>query len=332
MELAEIHNKRVFLSPLDWGLGHCARLIPIINQLVEQNCTLFIGVNEEQRVFFNQEKLKINLLDFCGYEFKIPKKNWEWNFVLQSPKLLKKIQQETEALSLLQEKYNFEMVISDHRYGCRITGITNIFLTHQLTIPGKFLKRQVNNMHRKYMNHFDFIWVYDDDRNLAGALSSSQSDPNTHYIGVKSRFVSEDLPLKFDVLVIVSGPEPHRSNFRSRLLEELKDSNLDIAFLGAELNRSGNDTQFKNVHYLHHASTYEINKLINQSRLIVSRCGYTTLMDLATVNKNAILCPTPGQGEQEYLYNFHRNTSNKIKLVREEEISIELIETILSQG
>ena len=35
---------RILLAPLEWGLGHATRCIPIINELIKQNCEVLIAV------------------------------------------------------------------------------------------------------------------------------------------------------------------------------------------------------------------------------------------------------------------------------------------------
>lgn len=330
MKLETIHSKKVFLSPLDWGLGHCARLIPIIKELIDNKCEVYLGVNEEQKQFFENESLEIQLLDFAGYDFKIPEKNWEWNFLLQSPKLIKKIDLESDLLKNLHSEHGFDIVISDHRYGCRIENVTSIFLTHQLNVPGKLLKKQINSLHKKYLSQFNFIWVYDDERNVAGELSVSNEFSNTQNIGVRSRFSIDHIKKKYDALIIVSGPEPHRSNFRKLMLSRFDNSEYKIAMLGADV--SGDlDRSEGNIDFVSHGSTEEMNELINSADVIISKIGYTTLMDVISLEKKAILCPTKGQGEQQYLANLHKGKAKKIMVVSEDEMSPELLGIMLSQ-
>ena len=159
MKPQDIFGKKIFISPLDWGLGHCARIIPIIDLLKKNGNQIFIGVNPQQKLFFEREEKKYQLIPFDGYDFKIPKKNWELNFALQSPSLAKKLKKERLELDKLMAEHQFDIVVSDHRYGLYHSGATSVFLTHQLKLPADFFAKSINAIHQKKMLNFDFVWV-----------------------------------------------------------------------------------------------------------------------------------------------------------------------------
>jgi len=67
---------------------------------------------------------------------------------------------------------------------------------------------------------------------------------------------------------------------------------------------------------------------LNRSKLVVSRSGYSTILDLAVIGTKALMTPTPGQVEQEYLARYHNQkgtfysvNQNDIDLIRDVKIA-----------
>jgi UDP-N-acetylglucosamine:LPS N-acetylglucosamine transferase len=106
-------------------------------------------------------------------------------------------------------------------------------------------------------------------------------------------------------MAIISGPEPQRSIFEKMLVSQLKESGLKAILalgkpeLGKEVITQGN------IDIYPHMNTEEMQQAILSSKLIIGRPGYSSIMDLAVLGKPAILVPTPGQTEQEYLADYH---------------------------
>jgi UDP-N-acetylglucosamine transferase subunit ALG13 len=146
----------------------------------------------------------------------------------------------------------------------------------------------------------------DDEKiNLAGNLSKPDALPNnTHYIGIQSRFEKQEIKKKYDFLAIVSGPEPQRSILENGLVKALQNrKEKSLIVLGKpEINTIN---QIGNLTIKSHLDAKDLNTAISQSELIICRSGYSTVMDLAKLDKKAILIPTPGQTEQEYLANYY---------------------------
>ena len=198
--------------------------------------------------------------------------------------------------------YNIDGVISDNRFGLYSKTIPCVFITHQLQIQSPYFSDSIRDFNYKYINKFDACWVMDDEENnLAGSLSKPNTLPNnTKYIGTQSRFEKKESKKKYDFLAIVSGPEPQRTILEKGLINALKDrTEKSLIVLGKpELNTS---EQIGNLSLKSHLNAKELNTAILQSDLIICRPGYSTVMDLAKLEKKALFIPTPGQTEQEYL-------------------------------
>ncbi len=116
------------------------------------------------------------------------------------------------------------------------------------------------------------------------------------FIGMLSRFKKMNLPMKYDVLALVSGPEPQRTIFESEIKKQLASSSLNYFIVKGKPNsfeKSKNETD--------HLNSRELNAMIESSTIIIARSGYTTIMDICKLGKKAIFIPTPGQTEQEFL-------------------------------
>lgn len=235
-----------------------------------------------------------------------------WKILAQFPKMAFTIYKEHKWLKQMVTDYNIDAVISDNRFGMYHKNIPSVYITHQLFIKtgNRFTERIAQRIHYFFINKYKECWVPDFKVNgLAGILSHPQKLPKKiRYIGALSRFEVNTAEKKYDVLIIISGPEPQRAIFEEKILNDLK-SFTGSALVIRGLPENGNELKNENpmVEIKNHLPGKELNTAILRSDLIISRCGYTTIMDLVRLRKNAILVPTPGQTEQEYLASRLKN-------------------------
>lgn len=195
-------------------------------------------------------------------------------------------------------------IISDNRFGVRSKQIPSVYITHQLNVLSGRSTFFSSKMHQYFIKKFDECWVPDIQAsgNLSGELGHlKQSSLNIKHIGPLSRMQKMPLPIAYDVLAIISGPEPQRTIFEHKLLETFRESKLKTLIVRGVVETEQKTVQDKNVTIINYLQSGELEKAINESEIIVSRSGYTTIMDLAAMNKKAFFIPTPGQYEQEYL-------------------------------
>ena len=296
-------KKRILIAPLDWGIGHATRCIPIINALISHNYEVVIAADGRPLHLLITEFPDLEVVRFAGYNIKyfnyLP---MSISMLLQSPKILLGIKKERTALEEIIEDYNINGVISDNRFGLYSNRVPSVFITHQLQIQSPYFSEAIRNLNYKYINKFDVCWIMDGEKvNLAGSLSKPDILPeNTVYIGVLSRFEKKYVEKKYDILGIVSGPEPQRSIFEKGLIKALKDrEEKSLIVLGKPEQNSSE--QIGSLSIKSHLNAKDLNTAILQSDLIICRPGYSTIMDLSRLGKKAIFIPTPGQTEQEYL-------------------------------
>ncbi len=296
-------KKRILVAPLDWGIGHATRCIPIIKELIKHNYEVVLAADKRPMHLLKKELPKLEMIRFSGYNIKYP--NYlpmSISMLLQIPKILWKIKQEHNGLNEIIKDYNIDGVISDNRFGLYTKQVPCVFITHQLNIQSPYFSNDIQEFNYNYINKFNACWVMDDkENNLAGRLSNAKILPkNTTYIGAQSRFKYQKTEKKYDFLAIVSGPEPQRTILEKGLVKTLKDrKEKSLIVLGKpELN---NAKEIGNLTIKSHLNAKDLNSVILSSDLIICRPGYSTVMDLAILMKKAFFIPTPGQTEQEYL-------------------------------
>ena len=314
----------VLIVPLDWGLGHVTRCIPIISYLLEVGCEVIAGAEVAQKALLLQEFPDLNIIDLSGYRMKYGYSSWHtrWRIMTQSAKILTKINKEKRWLDQLLENQHIDVIISDNRFGLHSSHVKSIFISHQLAIQtglGSIADQLIQRFNYHFINKFSACWIPDEEgeNNLAGALSHPKNLPAipVKYIGLLSRFNSilprtnfaaqrPNLNDKVKLLIILSGPEPQRSIFEKILLKELQQYHEPVDFVRGLPGEVDQIDAFNQVSVYNHLPAEILFQKIKCSHIIISRSGYSTVMDLLTQGKKCLFVATPGQSEQEYLAKY----------------------------
>lgn len=240
------------------------------------------------------------------YNIKYAKKgkNLKFKLFLSVPSIIIAVKRERKLITKIVEKENIAGVISDNRFGVLCKKIPSVYITHQLKVLSGITTFLTSKIHQKIIAQFDECWVPD----LEGSYNFSEKlghlkkhSFKLKYLGVLSRFKQQNLPIKYDLMVLLSGPEPHRTLLEKILLKKLKNYNGKVLFVRGVLNEKKKITISNNFKVTNYLLKNELEKAISQSNIIIARSGYSTIMDLAVLGKKAFLIPTPGQFEQEYL-------------------------------
>jgi UDP:flavonoid glycosyltransferase YjiC (YdhE family) len=324
--------RKVLVSPLNWGLGHASRCIPIIQGYLKKGADVHVASDGDALKLLQNEFPELTFHSLPGYEVKYgDESGLIASLVFQVPGLMKNISAEYMAMQKLQEQENFDLIISDNRPGIKSKKTKSVYLTHQLQFKVKFGGKLAGKMHQMMYKDFDEVWVPDVEspNSLAGELSQSNK-PKVKYIGHLSRAQNVLEAKIYDVLLLLSGPEPQRSKLEDELYRQLKSSKLKVALVrGTSVPRLRTHPKFKIIDL---ANAKEIDQLVAQSKVVVARTGYSTLMDLSVWKRPCLLIPTPGQPEQEYLGNYL--SDNKwAKVVNQKNLNIvEQLEEIQKFG
>lgn len=300
--------KKVLVAPLDWGLGHATRCIPIIHELQKKGCEVVIASSGEALVLLKIEFPNLQYFELPSYQARyssiVP---FMIDIFTQLPKFLWIIRKEHAQTKRLIRKQKIDLVISDSRFGCWSQLVPAVFISHQTNIqmPAslKWLESTINFFNRNQIGKFTHCWIPDfpSDR-ITGDLTRTKSF-NARFIGMLSRFKQPEkfTPVQYKFLLLISGPEPQRSVF-----EQLLRKNMN-ALPGRKMMVKGQPhlgqeiIQGNGFDEVGHLQSDRLQQVIESSEVIISRSGYTTIMDLAVLKKKAFFIPTPGQTEQEHL-------------------------------
>jgi len=301
---------RVLIAPLDWGLGHATRCIPLVKELFILDCEVIIAAENAVAVLLAAEFPSLIFLPLKGYDIRYggSGKSMTAAIAAQLPKIARNIHHENKWLKKAVIEHNIDLIISDNRPGLYHKTVPCIYITHQLKIltGNRLGNRIAQKLHYRYINRFTLCLVPDAAGavNLAGVLSHPEILPSTpvRYIGPLSRFRLVPAEKKYDLLILLSGPEPQRTIFEEILLKQLKGySGKCLLVRGLPGQTTVPSSPNENVEIKNHLEAAALNIAGVQAQLVLSRSGYTTVMDLVKLRQKAILVATPGQPEQEYL-------------------------------
>lgn len=299
-------NKNILVAPLNWGLGHATRCIPIIKALEKNNFTPIIGSDGIALDLLRKEFPHLQTLELPSYQIEYAKNgaNFKWKMLKNTPKMIEAIFEEKKIVKKWVKEFNLSGIISDNRLGVRNKKVPSVFITHQLNVLTGNTTWLSSKMHQQIIAKFSECWVPDFEGvpSLTGKLGHLKKPSFfINYIGPLSRFKKRNLTKKYDLMVILSGPEPQRGILENILKNKLLKYNGTVIFIRGVVEPQQNIEQIGNILYYNFMTTAELENTFNESELVLCRSGYTTIMDLVKLGKKAFLIPTPGQYEQEYL-------------------------------
>lgn len=301
---------RILVAPLDWGLGHAARCVPVVQALLDHGAVPVIGADKGPLALLHEAFPQVEHMRIPGMDVRYAAgRTQAWALARQFPAMLRQVRQEESWLEEHRGRLQLDAVISDQRFGLLTPALPSVLITHQLFPFTPVLQGLARRINRRHILRFDRCWIPDHAASpgLAGALSHGFDLPrNSRYIGPLSRFqdlVSDGAARAFRVVAVISGPEPQRSLFERELLRQLQ--HIEGPHLLVTGQPEATERQHGHVQLTGHLPTATLHAALEQAGLIVARTGYSTLMDLEAMGRGALLVPTPGQPEQEYLGRLH---------------------------
>lgn len=298
-------GKKVLICPLNWGLGHASRCIPVAREFFRQGYQVDFASDGPALELLKKEFPPASFFELPGYNITYPTRNILWNVGRKMISLMQAIRLENEETDRIVRQKGYDIVVSDNRFGCYAKEAYNIFMTHQVNIltPGGFLDPAVNKINHHFIRKYDECWIPDfaEGEGLTGKLGHHHNMAHARYIGPISRFIPQKAESRFFLTAILSGPEPQRSIWEKQLLDQLKEIPHPVALVSGRLSGLQEFPIPGNVSHYPFLTSQELNQLMTESETIICRGGYTTIMDLTALRKKAICVPTPGQTEQEYL-------------------------------
>lgn len=316
--------KKVLIAPLNWGLGHATRCIPIIRIVENLGVKIVLAADGAALDLLQREFPHLETHELPSYNIRYAKSGGlrlALVLLFQLPNILKAIIAEFFWLKKFLKTNEIDIIISDNRFGFFNRQRKCIFLTHQIEIqtPFQFTTKCVNWVNHFFLNQFHEIWIpdFETSPNLSGRLSHGNFPKSIlqkmRYITPLSRFAKNNentdkntQKYPFDLTVILSGIEPQRTIFENKILSQLQEiyNSFDkILFIrgSKSINKNIVKNRCENIEFHDIATSRELGEWLRASRVVLCRSGYSTVMDLAALGVRAVLVPTPGQTEQEYL-------------------------------
>jgi uncharacterized protein (TIGR00661 family) len=316
-QMTEYRPKKIFIAPLNWGLGHATRDLPLIKAFLARGDKVYIAATGRSLKLLQKEASECVFVDFPQYPIRYPKSGFfltKFMFV-NFPNMLIAMWKERRAIKKLHKKYNFDFIISDNRFCLYLSGVTCYLISHQLRyiLPwpiGKFewLPEYFNYL---FFKNYDKIIVPDEREKsgLTGNLAHNMRfipQQQLYYAGIltdtvlKGEKQDEDL----DYFIIVSGPEPQRTKFEQIIFKEVMKLNGNVV---VALGKPEADYKIRQANVIFYAflNREEISSYMQRAKFIIGRSGYTSIMEMVELGKRGMFVPTPGQVEQEYLAKFY---------------------------
>ena len=326
----------VLFAVCSWGLGHAVRDLPLMRRIIKEGHQLTV-IGKGRSLQFLKKELK----DSCSYT-EIPdyssaysEKNFSVaKFVGSLPIYIDEIIQEHSRIRKLVKSHPYDRIVSDSRFGVYKRGIPSFFIFHQLRfIPPKrvkFFERFTEGFNYLFKDNFDRFLVPDTkDNSLSGDLSHNLryfKQGKVEYLGPISDLRRKDFPQDIDYFISLSGPEPQRSVLERKIMDQVLSLKGRIVITLGKPEEEKTEYLSNNIQIFSCLNRKKQEEMMNRAKLIITRSGYTTLMELAFLGKKALFIPTPGQTEQIYLADYHKNkrnfysvSQNKLNLVKDVE-------------
>lgn len=321
----------IVYSICSWGLGHATRSLPVLRRLIKENHHLTV-ISSGSSLRLLKEELKDSVVyeDIPDYPMLISKNTEQ--FIAKSmvywPLFIKRMEDGLQQLGKLLKKQSCDRIISDGRYDMYSKSIPSYFISHQIRIMNplrlKMIERGSETFNQFFFKRFQDIIVPDyKDHNLSGDLSHNLrkiDETKLHYVGVLSDFSKQNLNKDIDYFVSISGPEPQRSMLEEKIMEQINELSGSIVVSRGKI-EDENNPELDHMTIYSYLPKEKREEILNRSHMVISRSGYSTIMDLAVIGTKALMIPTPGQIEQEYLAK-HLKQSNICHTTTQTELNL----------
>ncbi|WP_116107058.1 glycosyltransferase [Lewinella sp. IMCC34191] len=295
----DARSEHTLICCLDWGLGHAARSLALARQLQQEGLRISWASSGPAAEMLRHELPGTDIHELPPYRVRYDTKSMVFNVAKQAYYWRKTIRAENKATAKLVADLGIDRIISDSRFGCYHPGVHSVFLSHQLHPITHFAP--ATRVYRWQLAKFDEFWVPDDPghNRLSGKLSDPAGYENVLFIGSLPHIMPREGVDDYDLLALLSGPEPMRTRLEEILLPQLEQlPHASRIVRGLPATAKPLDTSLESINF---TDTDTLSPLLTAARYVIARPGYSTLMDLRALNKKAILIPTPGQTEQMYL-------------------------------
>lgn len=315
---------KILVAPLNWGLGHASRCVPVIQTLVARKHDVTIAGDGMSLRYLRMYFPELPYKEAPQLHLQYSKGNSQIGSMFrQLPTLFRFIRKDHKWIKEVVMHHHFDLVISDNRFGLYTSLTRTAYITHQVMVKMPkgltFAEKWAYRFHRIFIDQYNYCLIpdYPNSPNLSGDLSHKYPLPhNARFIGPLSRFMhmpSIQPNCTYDVVAIISGLEPHRTLLEQQVLQTYAHKKEKVLVLEGRIGEQPHPTISDNIHIVSHMEDHELLPYLVGCKKIICRSGYSSIMDLDALHllHKATLIATPGQTEQEYLAQLHQ-TQNSI--------------------
>lgn len=322
---------KTIYSVCSWGLGHATRSLPVIRKLIDEGHEVTI-VSTGGALDLLKDEIggKADYFDLPDYPMLLSKnaKQFMAKTMVYWPVFIRRMQSGLSHITKMVKQHNYDLIISDGRYDSYSKKIPSFFMSHQMRIKNPLriscLETGSEIYNLFFFKRFCGVLIPDYRRDdLSGELSHRLrllDEKKLHYVGALSDFSKKTIKKDIDYFISLSGPEPQRTMLEKKMLSQAKELNGRIVITLGKKKREI-DCNEDGIEVYSIVSKEKREELLNRAKMIISRSGYSTIMDLAAIGSKALMTPTPGQVEQEYLAQYH-NEKNTFYSVSQDEIDL----------
>lgn len=322
---------KILFGVFDWGLGHATRDYLIIEELLRrENKVDIISTGRALKVLRKRFGKRCRYFDVPSIHPPYTKSRFfTISFIKNIPKMSSTLKKARKITEKIIGNGKYDKIISDCRYDVYDTKENSYLINHQVRFKSLPVAQVITEFWlAKRMNKYRYILVPDfEEENLTGKLSHNLrfvKKSKIRYVGILSHIKMTEIKKDIDYFISLSGPEPQRTILEEKVISQCKKLKGKIVIAAANPER--NDEIIKNnnvrIEIFGFLESKKQQEFMNRAKFVITRSGYTTVMELCELGvKKALLIPTPGQTEQEYLADlyekrsqFHHVSQNKLNL------------------
>jgi len=299
---------KILFGVFDWGLGHATRDTPLIKELIKNNEVHIISTGNALKLLKKTFKKKCKYCNVPSVPNMYALNEFEINFFFRIPFFISNINLNRKRTEKIIKKEKYDLVISDCRYDVFDKKNNSFLINHQLKFNAPIVVSEIGEFWLyKRMRKYKYILVPDfKENNLTGKLSHNLllvNKKKIKYIGILSHLKKLNLKKDIDIFISLSGPEQTRLDLQKKILSQIKNIKGKIIIAGGNINKNQNK-KYENIEFYNFLDKKKQENIMNRAKFLIVRAGYTTIMELTELRKRALLIPSPGQPEQEYLCKY----------------------------
>ena len=321
---------KILVAPLNWGLGHASRCVPLVQQFIDEGHEVIIAGDGVSLTLLRRHFPNLRYVYLAPLNLRYSRGSRQvWAMMKAMPHILSWAIKDHALLQAVLREERFNMVLSDNRFGLYLSkkskeanpNLRSVYMTHQLHIflprGWRWLEGVAERLHARVCAKYKEVWIPDyeeKERSLSGELGHPKLSnfkfqiSNLKYIGPQSRFepyrdVHNANEMGTETVALLSGLEPQRTILEREIAARYAGKEERVLIVQGLLNRPNTRMKRGNITLVPYLGDEELAGVLHGARHIIARSGYSTIMDLEALGvlEKAEFIPTPGQSEQEYL-------------------------------